>query len=72
MRPPKTRDADPADCRNPRGRCIAVAWTGRERASGQAAALQTARTSRDLRASHGEELPMFFHTARLQFESKSD
>ena len=46
LRPPKTRDADPADCRNLRGRCIAVAWTGRERDSGQAVALQTARTSR--------------------------
>jgi hypothetical protein len=36
----------PADCRNLRGRRIAVAGTGRERDSGQAVALQTARTSR--------------------------
>jgi hypothetical protein len=63
----------PADCRNLRGRRIAAAGTGRERDSGQAVALQTARTSRgDLRASHGEELPMFVHTARLQLESRPD
>lgn len=35
-------------------------------------ALQTARTGRDLRAPHGAELPMFFHTASLQFESQPD